>query len=136
MQAAHAAGVAGEAVRDRRRAEAAAVWSRSNRRWRLRLWRAARLAPQRAAGGFWVESPDHKLKAFYRNRNLWIAILRSNEKAISTEGSEKGRIKYGTVAGFMARNLPRPPRSGGRPIAREGRRYRFDESQVKDFTCK
>jgi len=32
-------------------------------------------ANARGRQAFCVESPDHKLKAFYRNRNLWVANL-------------------------------------------------------------
>ncbi len=59
---------------------------------------AARLAAAaRGRQADCVVSPDQKLKAFYRNRNLWVANFDgSNERAVTTDGSEKTRIKYGT----------------------------------------
>ncbi|HEY6400821.1 MAG TPA: hypothetical protein VI479_05400, partial [Blastocatellia bacterium] len=39
-------------------------------------------------------SPDGKLKAFYRDRNLWLSdAAGGGETAVTTEGNEKARIK-------------------------------------------
>src|SRR5437016_9081461 len=44
-------------------------------------------------------SPDGKLKAFYRDRNLWLSDADgSNEIAITTDGNEKTRVKNGTAS--------------------------------------
>src|SRR5262249_5118107 len=44
-------------------------------------------------------SPDEKLKAFYRDRNLWLSDSGGgSETAITTDGNEKTRIKYGTAS--------------------------------------
>src|SRR5262249_6658374 len=44
-------------------------------------------------------SPDGKLTAFYRDRNLWLSRADgSNENAITTDGSEKTRVKNGTAS--------------------------------------
>ena len=44
-------------------------------------------------------SPDGKLKAFYRDRNLWVSDAGGTiEAAITQDGSEKTRIKYGTAS--------------------------------------
>src|SRR5690606_2499820 len=46
-----------------------------------------------------AESPDGTLKAFYRDRNLWLSRADgTEEKAITTEGSEADRVKYGTAS--------------------------------------
>ncbi len=88
----------------------------------------------RGRQAFCVESPDHKLKAFYRTRNLWIANLDgSNEKAISTDGSEKGRIKYGTGSWVYGEELAQTTAIWWSPDSSKVGYYRFDESQVKDF---
>src|SRR5262249_34929249 len=43
-------------------------------------------------------SPDDRFKAFYRDRNLWLSAADGkNERAITTDGSDKTRIKYGTA---------------------------------------
>jgi dipeptidyl-peptidase-4 len=91
-------------------------------------------ATARGRQAFCVESPDHKLKAFYRNRNLWIANFDgSNEKAISTDGSEKGRIKYGTGSWVYGEELGQTTAIWWSPDSSKVGYYRFDESQVKDF---
>src|SRR3984957_16707643 len=88
----------------------------------------------RGRQAFCVESPDHKLKAFFRNRNLWIANFDgSGEKAITTDGSEKGRIKYGTGSWVYGEELSQTTAIWWSPDSSKVGYYRFDESQVKDF---
>ena len=42
-----------------------------------------------------ADAPDGKLKAFYRDRNLWVSDADGgNESAITTDGNDKDRIKY------------------------------------------
>ena len=56
-----------------------------------------RVRPRAAVRATASISPDGKLKAFYRDRNLWVANFDgTNEKQVTTDGSEKKRIKYGT----------------------------------------
>src|SRR5687768_4249786 len=44
-------------------------------------------------------SPDGKLRAVYKDRNLWLAdAAGGNEAAITTDGSEKARVKYGAAS--------------------------------------
>ena len=46
-----------------------------------------------------ADSPDKKLKAFYKDRNVWLSAADgSNERAVTKEGSEKDRIKIGTAS--------------------------------------
>src|SRR5207244_2339311 len=79
-------------------------------------------------------SPDRKFKAFYRDRNLWIADFEgSNEKAITTDGSEKNRIKYGTASWVYGEELGQTTAIWWSPDSTKVGFYRFDESQVKDF---
>ena len=53
-----------------------------------------------------VVSPDRRLKAFYRDRNVWLANFDgSNERALTTDGSEKTRIKYGTASWVYGEEL-------------------------------
>ena len=79
-------------------------------------------------------SPDGKLKAFYRDRNLWIASFDgTNEKAITTDGSEKARVKYGTGSWVYGEELDQTTAIWWSPDSTRVGYYRFDESQVKDF---
>src|SRR5262249_55217045 len=81
-----------------------------------------------------VISPDGKLKAFYRARNLWIANFDgSKERQISTDGSEKTRLKYGTGTWVYGEELGQTTAIWWSPDSRKVGFYRFDESQVKDF---
>ncbi|HTF38940.1 MAG TPA: DPP IV N-terminal domain-containing protein, partial [Blastocatellia bacterium] len=65
---------------------------------------SGRMGGRRRAGGpdrgrqySSAESPDKKLKAFYRDRNLWLSdAAGAGEMAITTDGNEKARTKYGT----------------------------------------
>ena len=53
-----------------------------------------------------VESPDKTLKAVYKNRNLFITdAAGGNESAVTTDGSEKDRIKYGTASWVYGEEL-------------------------------
>jgi dipeptidyl-peptidase-4 len=81
-----------------------------------------------------VLSPDGKLKAFYRARNFWIASLDgSGERQITTDGSEKGRIKNGTGSWVYGEELGQTTAIWWSPDSTRVGFYRFDESQVKDF---
>ena len=63
-------------------------------------------APARGRQFDSAESPDKKLKAFYKDRNLWLsAVDGSNPVAITTDGSEKDRIKYGTASWVYGEEL-------------------------------
>src|SRR5690606_41646167 len=45
-----------------------------------------------------AESPDGRYQAFYRDRNVWIRdLVEGNEFAVTTDGDEKTRVKYGTA---------------------------------------
>jgi dipeptidyl-peptidase-4 len=81
-----------------------------------------------------VVSPDQKLKAFYRNRNLWVANFDgSNEKQVTTDGSEKNRIKNGTGSWVYGEELGQTTAIWWSPDSTHVGFYRFDESQVPDF---
>ena len=51
-------------------------------------------------------SPDNKLKAFYKDRNLWLADGDgSNAVAITTEGNEQTRTKFGVASWVYGEEL-------------------------------
>lgn len=81
-----------------------------------------------------VVSPDGKLKAFYLNRNLWVANFDGTEaKAITKDGSEKDRIKNGTGSWVYGEELSQTTAVWWSSDSKKVGFYRFDESQVKDF---
>ncbi len=80
------------------------------------------------------DSPDGKLKAFYRDRNLWLgAALGGDEIPITTDGSEKGRIKYGTASWVYGEELSQTTAMWWSPDSRKIAYYRFDEQKVPDY---
>jgi dipeptidyl-peptidase-4 len=81
-----------------------------------------------------AESPDGKLKAFYRDRNLWISDADGgNELSLTTDGSEKDRIKYGTASWVYGEELGQTTAMWWSPDNTRLAYYRFDEKQVPDY---
>ncbi len=81
-----------------------------------------------------AESPDGKLKAFYRDRNLWVSeVGGANESAITTDGNDKDRIKYGTASWVYGEELAQTTAIWWSPDSRKVAYYRFDEKQVLDY---
>ncbi len=81
-----------------------------------------------------VPSPDGKLKAFHRDRNLWVSEASgANEFAITTDGNEKQRIKYGIASWVYGEELNQTTAMWWSPDSRKVAFYRFDESKVPDY---
>ena len=81
-----------------------------------------------------ADSPDRKLKAFYRERNLWMSdAAGGGETPITTDGSEKGRIKYGTASWVYGEELSQTSAMWWSPDSTKIAYYRFDEMQVPDY---
>jgi dipeptidyl-peptidase-4 len=79
-------------------------------------------------------SADGKRKAFYRDRNLWIANADgSNERQITTDGDEKKRTKNGTGSWVYGEELDQNTAIWWSPDSTKVAFYHFDESPVKDF---
>ncbi|MBI3651559.1 MAG: DPP IV N-terminal domain-containing protein [Acidobacteria bacterium] len=79
-------------------------------------------------------SPDGKWKAFYRNRNLWLSASNgANEMAITTQGNDKTRIKYGSASWVYGEELDQITAMWWSPNSKKLAFYRFDESPVPDY---
>lgn len=79
-------------------------------------------------------SPDGKLKAFYRNNNLWLSEASgANEQALTTEGSAAKRIKYGSASWVYGEELNQNTAMWWSPDGSKLAYYRFDESPVPDY---
>ncbi len=81
-----------------------------------------------------VNSPDGKLKAFHRDRNLWLSeVSGANESAVTTDGNEKQRIKYGIASWVYGEELSQNSARWWSPDSKKVAFYRFDESKVPDY---
>jgi dipeptidyl-peptidase-4 len=79
-------------------------------------------------------SPDGTRKAFYRDRNLWLSDADGgHEVAITTDGSEGGRVKYGTASWVYGEELGQRTAMWWSPDGTRLAYYRFDETSVRDF---
>ena len=101
------------------------------RRSRPRLEQAA---PDRGRQFDSTLSPDGTLKAFYKDRNVWISSADDRDaRAITTDGSVAGRIKYGTASWVYGEELSQRTAMWWSPDSRKLAYYRFDESEVPDY---
>ncbi len=81
-----------------------------------------------------LASPDGTLKAFYRDRNLWISDPNGLiELAVTTDGSEKDRIKNGKASWVYGEELDQNTAFWWSPDSKKLAYYRFDESKVADY---
>ena len=81
-----------------------------------------------------AESPDKKFKAVYRDRNIYLTdATGGGETAITTDGSEKSRIKYGTASWVYGEELGQSYAMWWSPNSKKIAYYRFDESPVPDY---
>ena len=79
-------------------------------------------------------SPDSTLRAFYRDRNLYVSAADgSNEVAVTTDGSVEDRIKYGTASWVYGEELGQVTAMWWAPDGKKLAYYRFDESDVPDY---
>lgn len=81
-----------------------------------------------------ANSPDGQRQALYRDRNLWVTGRDgSNPVALTTDGSEKDRIKYGTASWVYGEELNQRTAMWWSPNGSRLAYYRFDESKVPDY---
>ena len=79
-------------------------------------------------------SPDGKWKAFYRDRNVWLTDTNTNQViAVTSDGSEKTRVKYGTANWVYGEELFQKTAMWWSANSRKLAFYRFDESRVRDY---
>src|SRR3954471_16617011 len=82
-------------------------------------------------------SPDRSKLAVYRDRNLYITApgdcRAEHATAITTDGSVKDRIKYGTASWVYGEELEQTTAFWWSPDATKLAYYRFDESKIPDY---
>ena len=75
-----------------------------------------------------------ELKAYYKDRNLWISAADGGSAVqITTDGSEKDRVKYGTASWVYGEELGQRTAMWWSPDSRRLAYYRFDEKAVPDY---
>jgi dipeptidyl-peptidase-4 len=90
--------------------------------------------PERGRQFDFAVSPDGKLKAFHRDRNFWLSTAEgANELAITKDGNEKKRTKYGVASWVYGEELDQNTAMWWSPDSRRVAFYRFDESPVPDY---
>ncbi|MDI6845012.1 MAG: DPP IV N-terminal domain-containing protein [Candidatus Saccharicenans sp.] len=90
--------------------------------------------PERGRQFTTAESPDKKYKAIYRDRNLYLQDLTTKQEiAITTDGSDQNRIKYGTASWVYGEELDQITAIWWSPDSRKLAFYRFDEKKVPDY---
>ena len=95
---------------------------------------APRRGPERGRQFDSATSPDGKLKAFYRDRNLWLSNADgSNAAAVTTEGNEKARTKFGVASWVYGEELDQQTAMWWSSNNQHLAYYGFDESKVPDF---
>ncbi len=79
-------------------------------------------------------SPDGKLLAHYHDRNVFVCDANGGgQVAITTDGSEKDRIKYGTASWVYGEELDQTTAMWWNQSSTKLGYFRFDESKVPDF---
>lgn len=82
----------------------------------------------------WTTSPNGQFKAYYKDRNLWISDTSgANPMQITTDGSEKARVKNGTASWVYGEELSQTTAMWWSPSSGKIAYYRFDESKVPDY---
>lgn len=93
-----------------------------------------RRSPERGRQFDTAYSPDGKLKAISRDRNVYVSDADGkNEVAVTTEGSVSKRIKYGIASWVYGEELGVREAMWWSPDGKRLAYYRFDEGPVKDY---
>ena len=92
------------------------------------------MGPARGRQSTEAWTADSSRKAFYKDRNLYLVNRDgSGEKQLTTDGSEKDRIKYGTASWVYGEELDQTTAMWWSPDGMKLAFYRFDEKPVKDY---
>ena len=91
-------------------------------------------APERGRQYDQAVSGDGKWKAFHKDRNLWLSAADgSNAVAITTEGNEKDRTKFGVASWVYGEELDQVTAMWWSPTNDKLGYYGFDEKPVPDY---
>jgi dipeptidyl-peptidase 4 len=95
---------------------------------------ASRAAPQRGRQYGESFTPDGSLKAFYKDRNVWISKPDgSGAFQVTTQGSTATRTKFGQASWVYGEELEMREAMWWSPDGKKLAYYGFDESKVPDY---
>jgi dipeptidyl-peptidase-4 len=90
--------------------------------------------PERGRQFAVAASPDGKLKATSRGRNVYVSSEDDkNEVAVTSDGSVASRVKYGTASWVYGEELEVHDAMWWSPDSKRLAYYRFDETPVPDY---
>jgi len=96
--------------------------------------RRSRERPERGRQYTNAIAPNGSLRAFYRGGNLWISATNgSNEFAVTTEGNERKRLKFGSANWVYGEELYQTTAIWWSSNSQKVAFYRFDEREVRDY---
>ena len=95
-------------------------------------------APERGRQFASALSPDGRLKAFYRDRNLWLSACGRHERARGDHRRQRPSARSSTArrAGCMAKSSNQRTAMWWSPDSRKLAYYRFDERPVPRLLCR
>jgi dipeptidyl-peptidase-4 len=93
------------------------------------------IGPERGRQFTRATSPDERWRAFYRDSNLWLSSTNEDAPpvAVTTDGSEKRRVKYGSANWVYGEELEQTTAMWWSGDSQRLAFYRFDESRVRDY---
>ncbi|MEO5509677.1 MAG: DPP IV N-terminal domain-containing protein [Longimicrobiales bacterium] len=80
-----------------------------------------------------VVSPDTQLTAIYKNRNVYVKTKDGGERQITTEGNEKGRLKFGSASWVYGEELDVTNAMWWSPDSKRLAYYGMDDTPVPDY---
>jgi len=90
--------------------------------------------PERGRQYTFADSPDGNKKAVYRDGNVYITTTNGeNEIAVTTEGSEIKRIKFGSATWVYGEELDQTTAMWWSPDSKKLAFYSFDLTKVRDY---
>jgi dipeptidyl-peptidase-4 len=90
--------------------------------------------PQRGRQYTFADAPNGKNKAVYRDGNVYITNTNGeNELAVTNEGSESKRIKFGSATWVYGEELNQTTAMWWSPDSKKLAFYSFDLTQVRDY---
>ena len=90
--------------------------------------------PERGRQFAYAVAPSGNHRAIYRDRNVWLGDSTGADAVpITTDGSDKSRVKYGTASWVYGEELSQRTAMWWSPDGKKLAFYRFDEQKVPDF---